>query len=146
MPIKQTTKGTTSIAIGLLVLLVLILTTTALFYTLTKQKQIDEQIASGSSIENLYKEKAEFNFYLRNIVEQSAKSANTKEEFIENMKKNIEKYVAEGKYINEFNQIINQLENAEIIFSDEKSITFEISITSKDDIEATHTYTKTFTS
>ena len=90
----------------------------------------------------------EINFNIQNIVDRSFENSNSKEEFIDNFKLELEKYVIDGKFIiPELSQLESQLNSDSVVFSDKGvEVSFEIKVQDKvgNEFLVDYKYTKTF--
>jgi hypothetical protein len=141
-------KGGTSIAIGLLVLFTFTICFMSIFYMLVRDKSINEEVEAGVFLENVYSKQAQVDFLIQNLVDQSAVSVSSKEEFISNFIEKLNYYkIEDGSYrVEEFSQVANQLvlENVEISDGNVEirlKIMFEESF---DSVTAVYNYEKSF--
>ena len=128
---KKSKKGTSSIAIVLLVILTLILTITALFYFNVKEKEFNKQINSARLLKDLSSQEELINFYIQDIVERAAKEVSSEKEFVDKLNKEISNYkFSDGSFaILEFSQLEEQVTEQNVkLENNEASANFEILI------------------
>ncbi len=122
------------IAIGILIILIFVLLTVAYekFYFRIQQTSI--LIENSDLLETVYSQESKVNFQIQQIVDSSAigtsSSINDKAKFIENMKKELEKYKVQDNYIiPELGQLPERLtENRVITDNGQISIKLRIKI------------------
>lgn len=142
-------KGGVSIAIVLLVILTLVLVISSLVLLSGRSKEVIEGLGRAFIVENIYSQKEVINFNIQNLVDMSAKEADSKEQFIDNFNTNLEKYKnANGDYIiPELIQLENQLDVNGVVLNNGFEIPFDIKIETKDlenGISIEYSYKKTF--
>ena len=159
-------KGGVPIAITLLVLATLLLTSFSLVYFAKKSTTNNKKIYSNGISEEVYSKAMLLDFYTQEITDKAAKKTISsgdisKENFIDNFNNELNRYKLEnGKFIiEELAQIENRLNQDNVIIQDknngkEFSVTFDISIYKeisdngkiKKPVSINYTYTKAFTS
>jgi hypothetical protein len=119
-----------NISITLLVFMVLVLSIATLFILSTSDEAEKSEMNHFIFINYIYIEKAKFDFYVQDIIDNSIKGIETKQDFISNFQDELERYKQDGKYIiPEIGNIESQVKEENIeIKNNELIISFEISI------------------
>jgi hypothetical protein len=113
-----------SIALVLLVLATLVLTTFALFTFYSREKSIQEKIHTTRFLEDTYTEEDLINFYLQDIFDEA--QGESEEEFVDSFKEELKKYKIDGKFlVDELGQVERQVEKIEV---DEGKVMVEFQI------------------
>jgi len=141
-------RGGVSISIVLLVIFTLVLVISSLTYFTTRSSGITKNLGNSFILERVNINVEEINFNIQNIVDRSFENSNSKEEFIDNFKLELEKYVIDGKFIiPELSQLESQLNSDSVVFSDKGvEVSFEIKVQDKvgNEFLVDYKYTKTF--
>lgn len=139
------------VAITLLVLMTLALTLATLYMFNTHVNKVSSTIQDSRFLDKIYYNEEKINFYTNEIVEKAIASmkGKTKEEFIDNFKKELEKYKKNETYIVDgLSQLDEQLNVNNVEISDkEVSISFNIKIDEKykEKFIVSYAYNKKFT-
>jgi len=145
-------KAGVSIAVVLLVIATIILSSFAIFSFITKQKNVEEVIY-GNSLQGVYAKESLLNFYIQEIGDRSAKGVSSEANFISNFKIELERYkdADENYLLSELGQLNNQLNEESIkLENNQISANFDIEIKDKtlrdgkEILSASYKYAKTF--
>jgi hypothetical protein len=119
-----------NISITLLVFMVLVLSIATLFILSISNEAEKSEMNHFIFINYIYIEKAKFDFYIQDIIDNSIKGIETKQDFIDNFQDELERYKQDGKYIiPEIRNIESQVKEENIeIKNNELIINFEISM------------------
>lgn len=133
LDIKNSKKGM-ELSIPLLVFFTLLLVASALLIFNWNSKKIEGKIGDYASLDEIYAKENEINFYIRDLMENSAskieKGKNPRTEFINNFQKELLRYKKEGVfYVKELEQLENQLDADKIVVDNKKmSFNFKINL------------------
>ena len=139
------------VAITLLVVMTLVVAGAALFIFITSPADEENiKINTYKYLDGINEEATRINLIVQDIVEKSASGISTEKEFIDNFKKELNKYKdKQGSYVvPELEQVEEQVKEENIeLDKDNGKISLELEITIKNEISdfsALHTYKKKF--
>lgn len=138
-----------SIAITILVIATLVISTLALFTFIIRQDSIKEQIYITGFLENIYSKEEQINFYINDMVDNAVSASGKNVElFMQEFKKQLDNYKnKEGKFfVEELSQLESQIREENIEINEDKLlIEFEVTIQEEEEIfSASYTYEKKF--